>query len=87
MAAEWLRNEHYVAPWIAKGTALDAVHTKDPAELTRDDAMTVACDAITFATVWSPGVPPEPPRPPFPPSPAGTDVFSTDLILRMHIYS
>jgi hypothetical protein len=45
LCAEYLRNERFAITWLATGNAYHAVFQKDPAELTRDDALTVAWDA------------------------------------------
>ena len=44
-SAEYFRNGHASATWTASGNALNAVAAKDPAQLTRDDALTIASDA------------------------------------------
>ena len=56
VAAEVLRNDRNLGPWTATGNAPNAVAAKDPAELTRDDAMTMACDAAAMAVFWGQGV-------------------------------
>ena len=42
-------------PYKASGNALNAVFAKDAAEMTRDDAMTVACDAVSFVLLQAQG--------------------------------
>ena len=55
MATETLRNELYSKTWTASGNALNAVFLKDPAELTRDDAMTLICDNASTTVQWCQG--------------------------------
>ena len=57
VAAEMARSDLvYSKIWTASGNALNAVFEKDPAEMTRDDAMTVACEAIAFLVFCSQGM-------------------------------
>ena len=49
--AEYLRNGRCVITWSSMGNAYNSVFKKDPSELTRDDALTVACDQTAHA-VW-----------------------------------
>ena len=49
------RDERYSETWTASGNALNAVFVKEPAEMTRDDVMTVACDAVAPAVHVSQG--------------------------------
>ena len=49
VSAEYFRNGHVSATWTASGNALNAVAAKDPAQLTRDDALTIASDAAVVA--------------------------------------
>jgi hypothetical protein len=45
--------QHNLWGWAASGTALGAALAKEPAALTRDDALVVACANAPFAVQWS----------------------------------
>lgn len=53
--AEYLHNGRYVTTWSSMSNAYNAVFKKDPAELTREDALTVACDQTAHALWLSTG--------------------------------
>ena len=55
MCTELFRDERYSKTWTASSNALNAVFLKDPAEMTRDDAMTVACDSAAIKMRWHQG--------------------------------
>lgn len=50
LCAEFYRNKRYAIAWTTPGNAYDRVFKKDPAELDRSDAMTVACDSVLSGT-------------------------------------
>ena len=45
VSAEYFRNDRFFAAWAAPGNVYNAAAAKDPAELTRDDAMTLCATA------------------------------------------
>ena len=49
MCAQLQRTWRFAIPWKAKGNAYNAVFKKEPSELSRDDALTVACDSGLWA--------------------------------------
>ncbi len=51
MSVQFLRDLHFDIPWRASGNAYNAVFKKEQSELTRDDALTLACDCGLWATV------------------------------------
>ena len=55
VSAEYFRNGRFHAVWAASGNAYNAVAAKDPAELTRDDAMTLACGDGALIVNWTQG--------------------------------
>ena len=55
VTAEFMRDGRYTAAWRASGNAVNAVVAKDPAELTRDDAMTLICDNASTTVQWCQG--------------------------------
>ena len=52
---EFHRNDRYWASWEASGNALNNIAAKDPAELTRDDAMTWALEHPIYVLTLSHG--------------------------------
>ena len=55
MCAEYMRRERFATVWKSSGSALHAVFRKDPAELTREDALTVAEEFVMAAIVMARG--------------------------------
>jgi hypothetical protein len=49
VGSEWLRDEKCLAAYRAHGNALDAALSKEPEEMTHDDAMTAAAGQCCFA--------------------------------------
>ena len=62
VGAEWLLSDRFFAAWAASGNAYNAAAAKDPAELTRDDAMTLACEMGGMAVCFPQGARPCPGR-------------------------
>ena len=56
VTAEWMKNDRWFAAWTAPSSALAATFAKEPAELTRDDVMLAACDALGITIVMSQGL-------------------------------
>ena len=50
---EFFREGRFSAAWAARGNALNAVAAKDPAELARADALTVAADHVVDALFFA----------------------------------
>eukprot|EP01052_Picozoa_sp_SAG31_P042995 SAG31_NODE_7016_length_1816_cov_1.650553_2_plen_330_part_00 len=46
MLVEYNRGDRFKCVWTSTGNAYNAVFMKDPSELSRDDALTVACDCV-----------------------------------------
>eukprot|EP01050_Picozoa_sp_SAG11_P000974 SAG11_NODE_38_length_21705_cov_24.667453_12_plen_606_part_00 len=55
IVAEYLRNERFATAWISTGNAYGAVFQKEPAQLTRDDVLTVAADTVLQTVHWTRG--------------------------------
>ena len=57
VCTELFRDDRFGKTWKASDNlnALNAVFEKEPAEMTRDDAMTVACDAIVVVVFFAQG--------------------------------
>jgi len=53
VTVDFFRNERGWASWQATSNAVNTMTMKDPAELTRDDAMTIACDHGVAAMYFS----------------------------------
>ena len=66
LLAEWLRDLRLGLSWGTPGNAWAAVFDKEPSELTREDALTVAAPCIALSIVQARGesVRPALPRPP-----------------------
>ena len=50
-----LRDDRGLAVYSASGNAINAIAAKKPEELTREDALTAACDAVPMATIFARG--------------------------------
>ena len=51
------RDEHYAITWRSMGNAYNAVFKKDPTELTRDDALTIAAVTLRVDSHWPDAAP------------------------------
>ena len=56
VGVEFMQNDRWLAAWTAPSSALVSMLAKEPAELTRDDAMLAACGNLGLSIVFAKGV-------------------------------
>jgi hypothetical protein len=56
VTTESMRNDRFAASWRATGNAVNLAIAKDQAQLTRDDAMTIACSTAHMAVCHAQGL-------------------------------
>lgn len=55
VGAEMLRDDRGLAVYTASGNAINAIAAKQPEKLTREDALTAACDMVPMTAIFTRG--------------------------------